>query len=561
MDPDAPAVGRYVSGSSAALRRCVALAQFSPEEAYSAVKPSTLAVERWFRHKLMDVTEFEIVDYAQLESGRSSGESLVLGILRFEGAGDYFVPLVIEEDIDIEGLRSEGCALSGAVAQRAKAYGVVEGECDGKRAILLDGAFHPRYINTVLDLIESDAIVRARRGQFRFRKVGGVRSGQGWRIEEVGDAYTNSVVIAERRSAFKTFRLMSPGINPDVEVGVLLATMTDFCETARVQGEVSYVDCRGVEYSVGVQTEEVPNIGDAWELVGAALENLTRSIVAGRGAGDIECSNVDPILSSDASWQLGATVGRLHQALASIKAPGFGIRKAGAGDVELWRRKAKSRAARALSDICHALECGSLDGSIDATDAARLVLDRKETILAAVEGGSWGLTSDLDKIGMVMRCHGDLHLGQTLVRPDGFYAILDFEGEPLASAEERRALTSPARDLACMLRSYSYAANAALISGRTGREAEYPGEVESILDDWENCARKAFLEGYYHEVSRGRVDLVPKMIDARDALVAYFELEKALYEVSYELNNRPDWVIIPLKGIARIIGNLGGGRL
>lgn len=103
MDPDAPTVGRHTSGSSAAWRRCFALARFSPKEAYSAVKPSTLAEERWFRHKLVDVTEFEVVDYAHLESGRSSGESLILGILRFEGAGDYFVPLVIAEDAGLEG--------------------------------------------------------------------------------------------------------------------------------------------------------------------------------------------------------------------------------------------------------------------------------------------------------------------------------------------------------------------------------------------------------------------------------------------------------------------------
>ncbi len=559
MDPDAPTVGRHTSGSSAAWRRCFALARFSPKEAYSAVKPSTLAEERWFRHKLVDVTEFEVVDYAHLESGRSSGESLILGILRFEGAGDYFVPLVIAEDAGLEGLRSERCVSSRAGAHCAKAYCVVEGESGRKRAALYDGAFHPGYINTVLDLIESDATVRSQRGQFRFRKVGGGSSERGWRIDKVGDAYTNSVVIAERRSAFKTFRLMSPGINPDVEVGVMLATMTGFHETARVQGEVSYVDSLGVEYSVGVQTEEVPNIGDAWELVGVALENVTKAVGTGRRAEGIERLNTDPILSSDASWRLGGTVGRLHQALASIRASGFGIREAGVGDVEMWRRNAKSRALRALSDIRDALS--SSPGSTDAASLARLILNEKEAVLAAVGGASWGRAPDPGGVGMVMRCHGDLHLGQILVGPDGSYAILDFEGEPLASVEERRALTSPARDVAGMMRSYSYAANAAFISAQTSGKEEYLGEVGGLLEGWESRTRKAFLEGYYHEASCGPRALVPEDAGARNALVSYFELEKALYEVSYELNNRPSWAIIPLKGIARIIGNLGGGRL
>ncbi len=541
-----PPAGRDVSGSFAIRRRCIALAEFSPEKAYSAVKPSEFARQRWFRHKLSHVTDFEILDCAEFESGATADQCLVLGILRFEGAGDYFVPVVAES------------LLPGSGEKCPKAYGVIKDGSSGKKAVVYDGAFHPMYVNTVLDLIESDATIPAVKGQFRFRKIVSSRAERGWEISQVGDAYTNSVVIVQRRSALKTFRVMTPGINPDVEVGIALATETDFRETPRVQGEVSYVDSCGVEYSVAVQTEEVPNIGDAWELVEIALTEAMKSVAHGLKEGDAKFSDFDGILSADASRRLGATIGRFHQAMASIDAPGFGVRRAGPGDIDMWRRNARARACGALADIRHALDCGLLADDADAAYAAERVLAAEESILEAEERMLWGLAPDLNGAGMVIRCHGDLHLGQILVRPDGSYAILDFEGEPMASLEERRALHSPARDVAGMLRSYSYAANAAMAAARANCEAECLCKLESLVNEWESRARTAFLEGYFGEACSGVGNLLPGDFRARCALVSYFELDKAMYEAGYELNNRPDWVVIPLKGILQIMERWGG---
>jgi trehalose synthase-fused probable maltokinase len=140
--------------------------------------------------------------------------------------------------------------------------------------------------------------------------------------------------------------------------------------------------------------------------------------------------------------------------------------------------------------------------------------------------------------GRVIRTHGDLHLGQTMLTDRG-WVILDFEGEPARPLPERRLKRSPLRDVAGMLRSFSYAAAGVRIL----RGAEPP-------EDWEERARETYLEGY-----RERVDsaLLPPGQQATDQLLAVFELEKAVYELRYELNNRPDWVGIPVAGIVRLL--------
>jgi trehalose synthase-fused probable maltokinase len=140
--------------------------------------------------------------------------------------------------------------------------------------------------------------------------------------------------------------------------------------------------------------------------------------------------------------------------------------------------------------------------------------------------------------GKLIRHHGDFHLGQTLLSPRG-WMILDFEGEPARPLLERRRKRSPLRDVAGMLRSFAYAASASDVQ----RDAPAP-------ERWEQRAREAFLDGYFNTVDP---TLLPAGQGATDKLLQIFELEKAVYELRYEVNNRPDWVSIPVAGIARLL--------
>ena len=149
------------------------------------------------------------------------------------------------------------------------------------------------------------------------------------------------------------------------------------------------------------------------------------------------------------------------------------------------------------------------------------------------------MRSQAGSIGKLIRHHGDYHLGQVLWNGDD-WLVLDFEGEPARSLPERRRKRSPLRDVAGMLRSFAYAVSAAELQ----RAIEAP-------EDWEQRAREEFLDGYYQEMDA--TGLLPGGREATQRMLSIFELEKAVYELRYELNNRPDWVRIPVAGIDRLL--------
>ena len=147
-----------------------------------------------------------------------------------------------------------------------------------------------------------------------------------------------------------------------------------------------------------------------------------------------------------------------------------------------------------------------------------------------------------------IRCHGDYHLGQVLKTAESF-VVIDFEGEPARSVDERRAKECPLRDVAGMLRSFDYVVHAALAARpETGHAGLRPA-----LEAWTRLVARAFLSGYMMEAGKSPERLLPRSPEAVRRACAVFELEKACYELRYELNNRPDWISIPLAGISRLL--------
>jgi maltose alpha-D-glucosyltransferase/alpha-amylase len=171
------------------------------------------------------------------------------------------------------------------------------------------------------------------------------------------------------------------------------------------------------------------------------------------------------------------------------------------------------------------------------------VLRKKPDYLKKVE--------DLQELGDIkiskIRCHGDYHLGQVLKTEEGF-CILDFEGEPLRPLESRRHKTSPLKDVAGMLRSYSYAAQAGLRAIDPAGEHQR-ARLVSWARTWERLASRSFLAGYLDETRRAQADFVPASHDLLHRILSVFVLDKAVYELGYELSHRPSWVNIPLEGL------------
>jgi maltokinase len=296
------------------------------------------------------------------------------------------------------------------------------------------------------------------------------------------------------------FRRLEAGINPELEL-LRFLTERDFENIAQLAGWYEYTG-RPMDATLGILQEYVAGGRDGWEL---ALDTM----------------GSDPYGFLDSLHDLGAAVGRMHTVLGSDP-----------GDAnfcpEVPSSEALSLLTASIDDEIERIFLGLPEGNHDLDP----IRGRGEEVRDRLR-----LLTHVGAVGKVIRHHGDLHLGQTLETPRG-WVIIDFEGEPARSLPERRRKRSPLRDVAGMLRSFAYAASAtALLRG-----VDAP-------DDWEQRARDEFLDGYATTID---VNLVPSG-PAMEKLLSVFELEKAVYELRYELNNRPDWVKIPVAGIVRML--------
>lgn len=514
------------------------------EECLMRMPVSAVTQARWFRHKLSGASSCKLLDLSEPLPG-SGDPPTALAIVGFQGAGNYLIPVTV---------RSRDSCVAGRVLASCHTLEGDDNPGDSDQ-VLVDAASDEAYASAVLALMESGGRVQARRGVFEFRRIGAPRS---WCVDSTSSAYTNSVVIAHTSSALKTFRLLEAGINPEVEVGSALTQHTEFDEIARVQGEGTYAGSDGVRYSVAVQTEAVPNVGDVWDILGASLDGLWRGQAPPAAESTSAPSSCSDLCSPDAIGQLGATIGRLHLALASIDLPGFGRTPVTDDTLAQWTVRLADRAAGAVGRLGDALGRPGFLGD-EGELLAKPVMEalRGVELGPALGASEHGIAASLgNERGELIRCHGDLHLGQVLRRPDGRFAVIDFEGEPLTPLKERRAPASPARDVAGMLRSFSYAAHSSRL-----RAAACGVRAHDVLLDWEHDARLWFLQGYFREVDGAGGRLWPTLPEARQSLISLFEIEKALYEVDYEIHNRPDWAVIPLSGILQVLKRRGGGRI
>lgn len=330
-------------------------------------------------------------------------------------------------------------------------------------------------------------------------------------VRPLGAEQSNTSLRIGAERVFKLFRRLETGEHPELEVGRFLARRTSFRDAPMLFGSLTWRAADGNEATVGVLQDFVASRGDGWSWT---LERLRA-----RPAAD------DPALL-EAFRDLGATTAALHTALASDpSAPGFAPEPATRRDLDLWRAAQADRAR----EVCALLEA-RLDGLPKAAAAdARATLARRDELAAPAlpdPDGDAGFAR--------IRIHGDYHLGQTL-RTDSGFVLLDFEGEPARPLAERRTTHCALRDVAGMLRSFDYAA----------AEAR-GGDPDSVR--W---LRRTFLDGYRDTAGDGA--FLPRSSEAAAALLAFFERDKALYEIAYELNHRPDWVGIPLRGLNALL--------
>jgi trehalose synthase-fused probable maltokinase len=364
-----------------------------------------------------------------------------------------------------------------------------------------DALADPEHARQLLRRIDAGEDLETAEGFLRFRRADGpLALAEDVDVRSVGVEQSNSSLVFGSELVLKVFRRLEPGINPELEM-LRFLTAREFPNIAPLRGWYEY-DGRSFAATLGIAQEFLPDATDGWEM---ALEQI----------------GTDPEGLLERLGTLGTVTAEMHSVLASDS-----------NDPAFVPEQPSNEALSLLT--------ATIDEEIERI-FVRLPDDER---LAPIAGRGQDVRerlaqrSGLTAGGHVIRTHGDFHLGQTLYTPRG-WVIIDFEGEPARPLPERRQRRSPLRDVASMLRSFAYAASALEI---------LRGQPAPL--DFEERARDTFLAHYFEAVD---ATLLPGGPAAVANLLAVFELEKAIYELQYEINNRPDWVTIPVAGIVRML--------
>jgi maltose alpha-D-glucosyltransferase/alpha-amylase len=512
--------------------------------------PSFLPKQRWFGAKSRQIATTAIHDW-----GRMGDDALALIEITYAG-GDrdtYFVPLSISIGVAGEALaRNHANAVLAAVTTP-----------DGS-GYLHDGMFDDETARELLALIGDAGELPMQHGKVRGVPNAHFAELRGEEMLEPrrGSAeQSNTSILFGSRLILKVFRRQQPGPNPDTEIGRYLTEHSGFRAIAPFGGSVEY-------HPLAPEAEEtasatlamlqglVPNEGDGWEWTLEDLQryfeqvsvvqmpeehfpraNVALTEISEHPESEWTREHVGTYL--DAAALLGRRTAEMHLALGQpTHDEAFAPEPMTETDLSVLRAGLSEHANAAFDALRQNLS--RLPAEVE--EMSGLVLSRRRRVAERL-----GRVGDLSSAGLRARVHGDYHLGQVL-RSRGDFVILDFEGEPARSLLERRAKQSPMKDVAGMLRSFSYAAYSGLMRVLTRR----PGDAERLepwARLWEQSACSAFLRAYRLTMRAADGMMVPVETEAFEQLLEIYVLDKALYELMYELNNRPAWVRIPLAGI------------
>jgi maltose alpha-D-glucosyltransferase/alpha-amylase len=488
--------------------------------------------QRWFGGKARPIVSAQFIDWGTLRLGTHPA-FLSLVEVQYEDGGreQYALPLAMASGAEADAItREHGNAVVAVIT-------------GARKGLLYDGLWDDEVCGLLLDTLRREGAIAMRHGRIRGAVQPGVESietdtGADHAVRRTADQ-SNTSVLYGWQLIMKMFRRLEPGVNPDVEIGSFL-TSRGFSRVPALLGSLTYERTGSEPSSVVILQRFVPNQGNAWEV---ALEELSRYFdrVKARPANvaDNEAQLIGPYLSR--AELLGRRTGELHVALASATPdePDFAVETYTAADVATTVTRMREQASAQLRLLETALP--RLDDR--QRQLATELLAERENLNREFDG-----MTQVRSAGARIRCHGDYHLGQVLIA-EADVVILDFEGEPARPVAERRRKGSPLRDVAGMLRSFSYAALTGLgVAAHAKRE-----DVERLSPWarlWEAWVSAAFLRAYL--AATEGTSLVPPDPDDFDTLLRGFVVEKALYELTYELNNRPDWAHVPLIGLLNL---------
>ena len=499
--------------------------------------------QRWFGAKSRTIKTVDVLDSAKIPSLNA-----VLVFLQLTYDDDstsvYQLGLTITTGEAAEAIRSSDPASIVATVATS----------DGP-AILHDAVAREDVRQAILHLIETNGELSTRNGVLVGRSSSAFPEirGTGPLPARTGSAeQSNTSILYDAKLILKLFRRLQPGENPDTEIGRFLTETAHFPRIAPFLGDITLRSKDGEPTTVAMLQGLVENEGDGWQWTLDELSHyydMVATLPPPQNLGAYpsflavneppELAREHAGLSLDAAALLGRRTAEMHLALATpTHNAAFLDECFTTADLVADADRIDAQLSLTLS----ALKRGMSQLTETTADNAALVLSRRIELFARARAIA---SATPVEAGQRTRIHGDYHLGQVL-RSRGDYVILDFEGEPARGLAQRRAKQSPMKDVAGMLRSFSYAAYAAL-NAFAQRRPDDAKNLEPWVTLWQNAVSTEFLRAYQLAI-RANPSLIPQPQHAQLFLDAYL-LEKSLYELLYELDNRPTWVRIPLAGI------------
>ena len=520
-----------------------------------SILPDYLKKCRWFQGKSRNVARLGLIENVPIAVDGSSVMLAMVEVSYSEGLGEvYLLPLhFLPLEAGGDAILSES---PGGVISRLKV--------DDKAGILYDGIFNGHFRWALFEMIARRKAVRTATGRLSGRpgqRLAALLEEKQLPLpSQVGKAeQSNSAVLFDNSFFLKLYRRMEEGVHPELEIGRFLSERIRFEHVAPLVGALEYRRTGGEPVSLAILQGFVQSQGDAWSFTSGEIKQFLDRVLALReeakesspaavppepGAAGIsaELSEIMKGFYPEMVVLLGKRTGEFHLALSSRSDdPAFAPEPFALLYQRSVYQSMRSRARKVLESLRRNLATIPQPSRPDA----ETLLAMESELLAALQKFT------LRKFSATKtRIHGDYHLGQVLYTGNDFF-IIDFEGEPIKSLSERRIKQSPLRDVAGMMRSFYYAAYAVLMQRSHVRAEDIP-YLMPWVQAWYRYNAAIFLASYQKSVSGA--SFIPKEQEEVEIMLQTFMLDKAVYELGYELNNRPEWVSIPLRGALELLG-------
>lgn len=419
----------------------------------------------------------------------------------------------------------------------------------GRQVGLITDAFvQESFVRAVLRACQDDTRLPSSAGELRFEcteQLAGLALGEDSEVRYLSAEQSNSSVVIGECVVLKLIRRVNPGIHPELEMSAYL-TAAGFANISPLLAWVSRVDEQAQSHLLMIAQGYLSNQGDAWSWTQNTLERAIRDeMEPTQGSAEAHTDALSEL--SGFATLLGQRLGEMHLLLAAPTADqAFAPRPSDTQDSERWGRQINAELSRALELLAQHREQLDRESQalVDDLQQQREGLAQHIEMLARQAQG-----------GLLMRVHGDLHLGQVLVVQGDAY-LIDFEGEPARPLDERRAKHSPYKDVSGVLRSFDYAAAMILRSASAVDLSDAARQArQRVARQYLHQSRHAFVEAY--GLATAAIAHAWQHAEGERAALELFCLEKAAYEITYEADNRPGWLAVPLHGLHGLISTWG----